>query len=138
MRWGKSRTSLTGGGLHEAGAADWTQRVLSAALIMMVAFAAVSCTSRSDVDLPAPPAEGPEAVGAPTSESETAPVTAPEPEAPEALPSEDSKAWTERWLVSRPVFVMLDNHSGARPQSGLPTTTLTKTPTRLPFRAPPR
>lgn len=43
------------------------------------------------------------------------PELKPKPEPKPVL----NEAWIQRWEDGRPVFVMLDNHAGARPQAGL-------------------
>lgn len=65
------------------------------------------CTSGTTSAIPPEPIEVP-------------PVVVEEPPVvePEIIP-DDSLEWIQRWNAGRPVFVMIDNHSGARPQSGL-------------------
>jgi len=84
-------------------------RLVPLPILFLVIAALVGCTTGSSVAEPEPEVQVPVEVQAPE----------PEPEPVVELPSEDSLSWTARWLVDRPVFVMMDNHSGARPQSGL-------------------
>jgi len=99
--------------IHE-GAADpkYNLPTIIYVMILIWVIAILSgCTPNSSVA--APELEVPSQVEIPVLEPEPEPEPVIEPQ------SEDSRAWTERWLVDRPIFVMMDNHAGARPQSGL-------------------
>ena len=87
------------------------RRLVPLPILLLVIAALVGCTTGSSIAEPEPEVQVPVEVPAPEPE--------PEPEPVVELPSVDSQSWTARWLVDRPVFVMMDNHSGARPQSGL-------------------
>jgi len=86
-------------------------KLVTLSLWVCVIAALVGCTPGSSVAEPEAEVQEPVEVSVPEPE--------PEPEPVVELPSEDSQTWTARWLIDRPVFVMMDNHAGARPQSGL-------------------
>lgn len=112
--WG-ARGRLTDNVLQEGFAVrkKRIRKLVIFSLLLWVMAALAGCTPGSSVTEPEPEAQVPVEVTVPEPEPE------PEPEPVVELPSEDSQAWTARWLVDRPVFVMMDNHAGARPQSGL-------------------
>ncbi|SCZ77155.1 DUF3048 domain-containing protein [Acidaminobacter hydrogenoformans] len=91
----------------------FNRMTLCLTLVILVAAAAVGCTAKGAATEPSAEAPAVEEVPVPLPEPE------PEPEPEPAPQSEESQAWTARWLEERPIFVMMDNHSGARPQSGL-------------------
>lgn len=94
--------------LHQGWGAQSGRLALMGLLILSLALAGCGTSTPSQT----PPASEPAA--------ETPEAAAPEPEpAQEPAAGEESQVWTNRWQEARPVFVMLDNHSGARPQSGL-------------------
>lgn len=114
MRWlgGESRTHGLFCGTHGKNDAISKSR-LWLVLVIFLAATAVGCAVKETAQEPSAETPAAEEVSVPAPE----PETEPEPE-PEPL-SEESEAWKARWLQDRPVFVMMDNHSGARPQSGL-------------------